>query len=390
MTPTTRFPQFYNKLFDYSLKKTVHITFFDILKSISMKDTNRLIVSSKYIHKDMPIKFANRIMDLNNLPFGLSKNHSVNKIREWYITSFLELTEHPEPNTFKECEEFKKTVAHIFDRHAPTLMTMSKGLYELNKEKLISDIDAPKIQATLTRFYKNRTELRIIIEQHLALFEQLNPIGINLANTNKQMFGIVNLQCDLNQIIKHGIADVQYICNRNYLGIDLDDVVTVNLPKKVMLIPSIEHYLYYVFFELIKNSVQAVLNKRTKYATANNPYTPQIIISLHELNSNWILVHIKDNGVGINSQDLEKIWYYSFTTNTLAKDIIEEHDFSIRTPLSGFGYGLPISEIYMNFLNASSNNIKIDSTYGEGTDVFIYLRGGQTLNSGTRCAKNNG
>ena len=29
----------------------------------------------------------------------------------------------------------------------------------------------------------------------------------------------------------------------------------------------------------------------------------------------------------------------------------------------------------MNFLNASSNNIKIDSTYGEGTDVFIYLRG---------------
>ena len=31
----------------------------------------------------------------------------------------------------------------------------------------------------------------------------------------------MNLQCDLNQIIKHGIADVQYICNRNYLGIDL-------------------------------------------------------------------------------------------------------------------------------------------------------------------------
>jgi hypothetical protein len=53
--------------------------------------------------------------------------------------------------------------------------------------------------------------------------------------------------------------------------------------------------------------------------------------------------------------------------------IIEESDFNI-TPLSGFGYGLPIADIYMNFLNNSTGNIKINSIYKEGTSVIILLK----------------
>lgn len=101
---------------------------------------------------------------------------------------------------------------------------------------------------------------------------------------------------------------------------------------------------------------------------------PKINITLNDFDNYWIYIKISDNGHGIPEENLEKIWYYSYTThlmNTL--DIIEHDDFSIKSPLSGFGYGLPISDVYLNFLNSSHNNIKIISN-NEGTNIYLLLR----------------
>ena len=97
-------------------------------------------------------------------------------------------------------------------------------------------------------------------------------------------------------------------------------------------------------------------------------------IIINAISSTDIIVKIDDNGIGINSNNLDKIWYYSFSTSPIdMAKIIEEKDFNI-TPLSGFGYGLPIADIYMNFLNNSTGNIKINSIYKEGTSVIIFLK----------------
>ena len=127
--------------------------------------------------------------DLNNLPFGLSKNHSVNKIRDWYITSFIEVTEMKEPNSVEDIKLFNETIENIYNRHASTLMTMTKGIYELKQDNKITDTEAPQIQNFLNKFYRNRTELRIIIEHYLALTKG-NSNSNNLTNS-----GIINFQC---------------------------------------------------------------------------------------------------------------------------------------------------------------------------------------------------
>ena len=104
-------------------------------------------------------------------------------------------------------------------------------------------------------------------------------------------------------------------------------------------------------------------------------YKPFINLTLKEIDENWILIKIEDNGIGIKESNINKIWYYSFTTTPIdTNDIIEDADFSITSPLSGFGYGLPISEIYINFFNSSKNNIMINSVYKEGTIIYLYLR----------------
>jgi hypothetical protein len=77
---------------------------------------------------------------------------------------------------------------------------------------------------------------------------------------------------------------------------------------------------------------------------------------------------------------MNKIWYYSFSTSQInSNEIIETTDFNLNSPFSGFGYGLPISDIYINFFNSSNNNIKIESIYKEGTTIYLYLRNYKSL-----------
>ena len=379
----TNFPYLYNKIFDYGLKRVSHLNFVDMLGMISMKNSNRIKLTSTYIYNELPIRLAQRVKDLNELPYGLSKNHSINKVREWYLQSFMDIVEYKQPSVIDEIYKFKEVIEKIHDRHASTLTTMSRGIYELKREGLINDINSPTIQTFLNRFYTNRTELRILLEQYLSFFvEPTNKschnknMCLHYTNGNKE-FGIINLECNLIDIINKSIHDVQYICNKNLLDVDTTNIITTNInnikDNRVITLPSLEPYLYFIFFEIIKNSVKAVIEKRDMVCERIS-YKPSVKITINTISSTDIIIKIDDNGIGIKNDDIHKIWYYSFSTSPIdMAKIIEENDFNI-TPLSGFGYGLPIADIYMNFLNNSTGNIKVSSIYKEGTSVIIFLK----------------
>ena len=349
----SNFSRYYNKIFDYSLKKGKHIFFKDMIAYSKIPVKHVIPIMTNHIYQQIPIRLANRVTDLNNLPFGLSKNHSINKIREWYLLSFEEIISIEEPKKENQIESFRNLIEKIYNRHSATLTTMTKGLNELQSENKISEVNAPYIQSFLNRFHKNRTEIRILLEQYLSLYKK------QLSNH----CGIINLEANIENILHNVIDNIQVLCDTNGIDIHLNDIININT-NKTIITPTLEHYLYYILFELIKNSVEAVrhLDK------------PKINITLNDFDNYWIYIKISDNGHGIPEENLEKIWYYSYTThpmNTL--DIIEHDDFSIKSPLSGFGYGLPISDVYLNFLNSSHNNIKIISN-NEGTNIYLLLR----------------
>lgn len=346
--------KFYNKIFDYSLKKGTHVKIIDMINYKNVKKSNIIPIMTNHIYNEIPVRLAKRVTDLNNLPFGLSKNHSINKIREWYLISFEELTEVKKPITQTEIINFKNVIENIYDRHSTTLITISKGLHELHNENKISDIEAPQIQAFLNKFHKNRTEIRILLEHYLSFFEKIK---------RPNYVGIINLESNIQSILNNVINNIQLICDTNSINLHLNDIIILDIKNKVIM-PSIDHYLYYILFEILKNSVEAI-----RYKSG-----PLIKITIKEIDEEWVLIKINDNGSGIKESQIDKIWYYSYTTHPIkTTEIVEQTDFSVKSPLSGFGYGLPISEIYINFLNSSKHNIKIYSD-SKGTSVYIYLR----------------
>ena len=221
-------------------------------------------------------------------------------------------------------------------------------------ENKINDLEAPLIQLFLNKFHKNRTEIRILLEQYLSFFEK--PKGPNY-------YGIINLESNVESILHNTINNIQLICDSNGIDLHLNSIIKLSIHNKIV-IPTIDHYMYYILFEILKNSVEAVRHKSN----------PLINVTIKEIDEDWILIKIQDNGSGIHEKDMEKIWYYSYTTHPInSSEIVEQTDFSIKSQLSGFGYGLPISEIYINFFNSSTHNIKIDSN-NKRTSVYIYLR----------------
>ena len=346
-----RFSKIYNKIFDFTLEKTTQLKFSHLINS-TKKISNPSIIklSTSHLYKEMPIRFAHRIKDLNMFPYGLNHNHNVSVIRDWYLTSFEELVSKQEPKTQQEIEQFKIQIENIYSRHSPTILTLTRGLFELKESGLITETDDKQIQIFLDRFHSSRTEIRILIEHYLSLFDS------NSTNVS----GIINYNTDVNEVFDKVITNINLICDRTNYIIDLDNVIKI---EGNGILPIIDNYLYYILFELVKNSTHAVItsNKKNKL----------IHIKITDL-EDYIYIRIIDNGIGIKEEDLEKIWLYSYSTNPIEpKKIIEQEDFSINTPLSGFGYGLPISKIYMNFF---SSIINIDSVYNRGTQVNLFIK----------------
>ncbi len=353
----------FNRIYDYSLKKIKPLKFKNLIDT-NFKNPKSIVLSGKYLHNELPIRLSHRITDLNNLPFGLSHNHSINKIREWYVLSFCDLVNFSEPNNTDECVKFGNLINNIYERHSATMVVMSKGILELKNENKISDINCPNIQSLLNRFYKNRLEIRILLQQYLNLCN--NPNNKSLIENNIK----------LESIITDAVNNIKLVCDFNHIELDLNNIIKI---KSMSLIASNEikviglsNYLYYIFFELIKNSVDAV-NRKYKLSLKN--YEPLIEIKIIEIDDDNIIIRIYDNGVGIKESDLDKVWFYSYSTNPIdPKEIIERSDYNNSAPLSGYGYGLPISELYLQFFNDNKYNIKIESKHNHYTTTYVNIK----------------
>jgi signal transduction histidine kinase len=103
-----------------------------------------------------------------------------------------------------------------------------------------------------------------------------------------------------------------------------------------------------VFVNLFSNSIHAIKEKKTKEG--------KIAITGIKIDSNYIEIQFKDNGIGITEANLQKIFNTHFTT----KDRL------------GAGFGLIIAKHIINGILGGT--IKIDSKYNDHTIISIKLR----------------
>lgn len=336
----TRISKFsYHLINNLSNKSETIVSKSSLLNMKNMPKNNRILYASNFIYNELPIRFAKRIRELEHLPLYLEKDHEIFTIRDWYLQSLDDITILDKPKNLDDCNKVKDVLKNISDRHSGTLTTMANGINKLKSINLIdNDFDN-----FLNNFYINRTRTRFLIGNYLDYFIE-----------NDNIIGAIDLNCNINDIIQSSLYDIKSIADIH--RIDLPEI-TVDIPKYTLTYPTI--YLNYILVEIIKNSIVATKD-------INNPEIN--ITSI--IDNNFIIIKISDNGIGIPYNKLDDIWRFSYTTTNINYDDLYKTDIDKKNPLSGLGYGLPISRIFLQTFNG---NIKIFSNQNIGTDTYLFI-----------------
>lgn len=74
-----------------SFKKQTGVSLKYMLDFSSMPLERQMLLSAQFLHKELPVRLAHRVAELENLPHGLSTKEPVRKVRDWYVSSFRDL-----------------------------------------------------------------------------------------------------------------------------------------------------------------------------------------------------------------------------------------------------------------------------------------------------------
>jgi len=372
------------------------------LVSVGPRPTKEaLLQSARFLYKELPIRLAKRVRELESLPYGLSVMPPVLKVKQWYVDSFRELLSVPEPRTESDEESFTRLLDAIYNRHNEVVVTLAQGVVQMKKElgEAGNDIvnQCPFLQDFLNRFHSSRIGIRLLISQHVALHQPVDGyIGVIATNVSPI------------RVIHDAISDASRICDREYGYVPEVEVLGEDLPGRFNFIPN---HLHHIIFELMKNSMRAVIEFHAPHRKYDLPPI-QVVLTEDERE---FAIKISDQGGGIPRQDMHRIWSYLYTTvkkdpkamldavsgcggavtatPTPAVDLpSSDSSFSSSSggvdaasghptngvgpegsevqPMSGFGYGLPISRLYAQYFGGDLNVVSVQ---GFGTDAYLYL-----------------
>uniref|UniRef100_A0A8P4KDZ4 Protein-serine/threonine kinase n=1 Tax=Dicentrarchus labrax TaxID=13489 RepID=A0A8P4KDZ4_DICLA len=278
--------------------------------------------SYMFLRKELPVRLANTMREVNLLPDNLLSQPSVRLVQKWYMQSFVELLdyENRKPEDAHALNDFLELLIEIRNRHNDVVPTMAQGVIEYKEKFGFDPFISSNIQYFLDRFYTNRISFRMLINQHTLLFgNDTNP-------AHPKHIGSIDPTCSVAEVVRDAYDTAKMLCEKYYLASPELKIEEFNMkaPKKPIQAVYVPSHLFHMLFELFKNSMRAT-------------------VELHE-NSAEGLPPVK------------------------AKVTLGKEDLSIK---AGFGYGLPISRLYARYFQG---DLKLYSMEGVGTDAVIYLK----------------
>ncbi|ORX40761.1 mitochondrial branched-chain alpha-ketoacid dehydrogenase kinase-domain-containing protein [Kockovaella imperatae] len=272
--------------------------------------------------------------------------------RRYFSPPSPDITYPPEVHEYND--QFTDLLQNIKRRHDPTVTTVAQGVLEWKRNQKAGRIDQ-SIQEWLDRFYMSRIGIRFLIGQHVAL---------NTLQPHPDYVGIICTKSNVHDICHEAIENARFVCEDHY-ALFKGPPIQLLCPKDLTF-PYVPGHLSHICFELLKNSLRAVVER---YGVANEDEFPPIKVVVVE-GSEDITIKISDEGGGIPRSAIPLIWTYLYTTmsDEGLEANIESSDF--KAPMAGFGYGLPLSRLYARFFGGDLRLISMD---GYGTDVYISL-----------------
>ncbi|KAI6817924.1 pyruvate dehydrogenase kinase [Hortaea werneckii] len=356
----------------------------------------RLLDSANYVRLELPTRIAHRLRNMQTLPYSALTNEHIRHVYELYYRAFELLRKVGEVKTVDDNDKFCDVLKLCLKEHLSVIPRLAMGILEIRD--YVSGDECDRFMTTLLR---SRISRRVIAEQHLALTETFHspwhfPGKPTHTAPEDDFVGEIFLRCNAKEIIEKCAKTASDLTKKAF-GSD------VRLPEVKLLghldttFPYIPSHLEYIIGELLRNSIQAVVEQ-----TPSGTHPEPIEVLICEA-AQHVIIRVSDRGGGVERDLLPYLWSFAkgprrhkrldalrkvprlaATMQELqpppsdpdAKYVAGDKFAGSLSTLSGrppdlrLGIGLPMSRIYAEYWAGSLELISLE---GYGCDTFLQI-----------------
>ncbi|CAI6002363.1 unnamed protein product, partial [Closterium sp. NIES-65] len=354
----------------------------------ALRDPTFMVRNARFVHKEMPIRLAKRLMDLQFLPHIVVINPHIKQVYDSYRQAFDMLTAFPEIKTLEDNVKFTQMLTMLVDDHTPLLGVLARGVRECALRPLVGrelDLDpfldnmlqsrisrraavanqpqshriAEHIKVSHTCFLtphpfsipplpppnhrlRSRISRRVIAEHHICLQHQ-----------RPGFIGVICSQLSMQAVVEAAVKQCADVSRRTF-GFCPEFDVHGDVHSTFAYVPA---HIEYMLFEILKNASRAVVEHHLKKAheegkTASQATFPPVTITVCR-GHNESTIKVSDQGGGIANELKEKVWSYGFSSldedaeagSAAAAGPLDSHG----SPMAGLGFGLPLSRLHAQY-----------------------------------------
>ncbi|KUL92104.1 hypothetical protein ZTR_02231 [Talaromyces verruculosus] len=357
----------------------------------------RLLSSANYVRTELPTRLAHRLRDMQTLPYVVVANPHISMVYELYYKAFERFRTIPEIKSLDDNNRYCDVLRETLKEHLTVIPNLAMGVLECQ-----GLVKPDEIDRFLNTMLRARISRRVIAEQHLALTETFNTSQRSKksqksdprADRNSDFVGEVFLKCNAKDVVERCGKFTQELMRQSSGS---NKIPEINIKGHLdATFPYILGHLEYIIGELLRNSIQAVMEKY-RDSTADPPPIEVLICEA----SQYVTLRISDRGGGVPREIFPTLW--SFSKGPRTQDRLENlgqvptlaatmqelevplemepsikgsyregslSTLSSRPPNLRLGMGLPMSRVYAEYWAGS---LELHSLEGYGVDAFLQI-----------------
>ena len=125
---------------------------------------------AKFLHREVPLRIAQRIVELDKAPFDLGKRHGMRDIIQWYLGYWQALVDIPVPVCEQTEARFTQLLRIVFTDHTEVNQAVAMSVFHLKKEvgedRYLQDC-SDIVNDFLNRFFMARIGMRFLLQHHI-------------------------------------------------------------------------------------------------------------------------------------------------------------------------------------------------------------------------------
>uniref|UniRef100_A0A7S1UXM2 Protein-serine/threonine kinase n=1 Tax=Grammatophora oceanica TaxID=210454 RepID=A0A7S1UXM2_9STRA len=281
----------WKQLNDLAQRKPTPLRLVDMYKYATDRDPAQRLLNAQFLHKELPIRIAQRAVDLLTLPHGLNEAPSIQSVAHIYLEYMNKILKLDPPTTPQEEDKFTHLLqTFLLDRTSIPMQiaqgiqtwqgrgtnntTSSESTTTISQSLVDDSMDPTKLQGmedALYRFFTARVGLRLMSEHHILSCPGKRQYAW-VVNSDSDDLGCIQTNCNpktevekIAKQVKKQMEDLYGACpEMNIMAFDtikLQKMTSGGKGAATLGFTYVPHHLQYMVSELLNNSCHATIKK---------------------------------------------------------------------------------------------------------------------------------